>query len=202
MSQPPRSAGAAQGNANARPRDVDEAWLLEAAAAYSSLLRWRGMAAIAFAVLAFFWPRLGVFGLAILWGGYSAVDGVLALTAAMRGKAGMPRAWLTLIGMAGIACAGAVLIAPGDVARHLVAVISTWAIVTGAMQVWAALRLRKAVDGSWILAVDGTGAILFGLALALWPRLDLVALVWLVGWFAALLGSLFLGMGFWLARPR
>jgi uncharacterized membrane protein HdeD (DUF308 family) len=189
MSKPPRCG-------------FDEAPLLDAAADHRSLLRRRGIAAITFALLAFFWPRLTVPGLTILWGGYSLVDGVLALTAAISGKSGTPRAWLSLIGIAGIVCAVAILVAPEEVAEHLIAIISTWAILTGAMQVWAALRLRKAIDGTWILAVDGTGAILFGLALAFWPRLELVALVWLIGWFAALLGSLFLGMGLWLGRSR
>lgn len=107
-----------------------------------------------------------------------------------------------MIGAAGVACAGAVLIAPEKVAEHLVAIIAAWAVLTGAMQVWAALRLRKAVDRTWILALDGTGALLFGLALACWPRLELAALVWLIGWFLALLGSLFLGIGLWLGRSR
>ena len=179
---------------------MSKAPLLDAAADYASVLRWRGLAAIGFAFLAFFWPRLTILDLAALWGGYSFVDGVLALRAAIRTKLGMPRAWLSLIGTAGVACAGAVLVAPEEVARHLIAIISTWAIFTGTVQVWAALRLRKAVDGSWILALDGTGAILFGVALAVWPRLEMVALVWLIGWFAALLGSLFLAMGLWLAK--
>jgi uncharacterized membrane protein HdeD (DUF308 family) len=95
-----------------------------------------------------------------------------------------------------------VLVAPEQVAQHLAAIISTWAILTGAMQVWAALKLRRAVDRPWILAVDGSGAILFGLALAVWPRPELVALVWLTGWFAMALGSLFLGVSLWLRRPR
>lgn len=194
--------GPDQGGPNAGPCSFDEAPLLDAAADHRSLLLWRGMAAIAFAFLAFFWPRLSVLGLTILWGGYSFVDGVLALKAAVSGESGTPRAWLSLIGVAGIACAGAVLVVPEKAAEHLIAIISTWAILTGAMQVWAARRLRKAIDGTWILAVDGTGAILFGLALAFWPRLELVALVWLIGWFAALLGSLFLGMGLWLGRSR
>lgn len=176
--------------------------LLDAAVAHRSLLRWRGMAAIAFTFLAFFWPKLTVLGLTVLWGGYSFVDGVLVLTVAINGKPGTPRAWLGLIGTAGIACAAAVLIAPLEVARHLVGIISAWAVLTGAVQVWAALRLRKAVDGEWILVVDGIGVILFGLALAFWPGLELVALVWLVGCFAALVGSLFLAMGFWLGQPR
>jgi hypothetical protein len=41
---------------------------------------------------------------------------------------------------------------------------------------------------------------LFGVALAVWPRLEMPALIWLVGWFAALIGSLFLGIGIWLGR--
>ncbi|MDP1965967.1 MAG: DUF308 domain-containing protein [Reyranella sp.] len=147
-----------------------------------------------------FGPGLTVLGLAILWGCYSLVDGVLALTAAVSGRSGTPRVWLSLIGMAGIACAGGVLVALEEVTEHLVAIISTWAILAGAMQVWAAMKLRKAVDAGWILALDGSGAILFGLALAFWPHLELAALVWLVGWFAALLGSLFLGVSLWLGR--
>lgn len=194
--------GPDQGGPNVGPCSFDEEPLLDAAADHRSLLLWRGMAAIAFAFLTFFWPRLSVLGLTILWGGYSFVDGVLALNAAVSGKSGTPRAWLSLIGVAGIACAGAVLVAPEKVARHLIEIISAWAILTGATQVWAATRLRKAIDGTWILALDGTGAILFGLSLAFWPRLELVALVWLIGWFAALLGSLFLGMGLWLGRSR
>ncbi len=204
MSKAPRptSVGSGQGRSNAERTGFAEVPLLDAAADHASLLRWRGLAAIAFAFLAFFWPKLTILGLTILWGGYSFVDGVLALTDAIRAKPGMPRAWLSLIGTGGVACAGAVLVAPEEVAGHLVAIVSAWAILTGAMQVWAALRLRKAVDGGWILASDGTGAILFGVALAVWPRLEMVALVWLIGWFAALLGSLFLAMGLWLGRSR
>lgn len=184
------------------PRSSNPSALLDAAVEHRSLLLWRGMAAIVFTFLAFFWPKLTVLGLTMLWGGYSFVDGLLVLTVAIKGKPGTPRTWLGLIGTAGIACAGAVLIAPLEVAGHLVGIISTWAVLTGAVQVWAALRLRKAVDGEWILVVDGSGVIVFGLALALWPSLELVALVWLIGCFAALLGSLFLGMSLWLGQLR
>jgi uncharacterized membrane protein HdeD (DUF308 family) len=109
-----------------------EARLLDVAAAHSSLLRWRGVAAIAFALLAFFWHGLTLVSLTILWGAYSLVDGGLVLRAAIAGKSGTPRAWLIPIGMAGLACAGAVLVAPAKVAEHLVVIVSTWAIFTGA----------------------------------------------------------------------
>lgn len=179
-----------------------ESPLLEAAARHRSLLRWRGFVAIAFGLLAFFWPHLTLVGLTILWGGYSFVDGSLALSAAISGRTGTPRAWLGLIGLAGIACAAAVLVAPTAVGDHLVAIVAAWAMVTGAMQVWAALKLREAVDGEWVLALDGAGAIGFGLILALWPRPEMTHLVWLIGWFAMLLGSLYLAISLWLREPR
>ena len=176
--------------------------LLEAANHHHRLLRWRGLMAIAFASFAFFWPGLTLLGLTMVWAGYCLVDGVLALAAAIRGKSGTPRVWLSMIGMAGIACTGAAMVRPEIVAEHLVVIISLWAIFTGAMQVWAALKLRKAIDRGWILALDGMGAVLFGVALALWPRLEMVPLVWLVAWFWALLGSVYLGVALWLSGSR
>lgn len=167
---------------------------------YGRLLLLRGLAALLFAFLVFFWPKLTITGLAMLWGGYSLVDGVLTLAAAIRGRSGAPRLWLGLIGSAGLVCAAGTLVALDEVSAHLVGIISIWAIATGAMQVWAALELRKAVDGNWILVFDGLGALLFGLALAIWPNLQAEALLWLIGWFAAAVGSLLVSVSLWLGR--
>lgn len=170
------------------------------ASAYARLLLLRGVAALVFAFLVFFWPRLTIPGLAMLWGGYSLADGILTLAAAFRGRSPAPRLWFGLIGSAGLLCAGGTLVALDQVSAHLVGIIAIWAIATGAMQVWAALEVRKAVDGNWILAVDGLGALLFGLALAFWPDIRAEALLWLIGWFAAAVGSLLVAVGYWLGR--
>lgn len=179
-----------------------ESPLLDAAIHHRLLLRWRGLAALAFGLLVFFWPHLTLTGLTTLWGGYSFVDGSLALSAAVSGRAGTPRAGLSLIGIAGLACAAAVLVAPAAVAGHLVAIVAAWAIITGVMQVWAAVKLREAVDGEWILALDGAGAIAFGVVLTLWTELEMGHLVWLIGGFALLLGSLYLAISLWLREAR
>lgn len=174
--------------------------VLTAVTDHRSLLLLRGAAALLFAFLVFFWPRITVTGLAVLWGGYSLVDGTLALTAASFARRGAPRIWLGLIGLAGLACAGGALFALDLLVGHLVGIISIWAISTGAMQLWAALELRKTVDGDWVLALDGLGALLFGLALALWPEPEEQVLIWVTGWFALALGSLFASIGVWLGR--
>ena len=48
----------------------------------------RGIAAIAFGILAFFWPAIALLTLVFLWGTYAIVDGVFALAAAIAGVGG------------------------------------------------------------------------------------------------------------------
>jgi len=180
--------------------DSEEDAFAIVASSYARLLLLRGMAALVFAFLVFFWPRLTIPGLAMLWGGYSFADGILTLVAAFRGRSRAPRLWFGLIGSAGLLCAVGTLVALDEVSAHLIGIIAIWAIATGAMQVWAALEVRKAVDGNWILVVDGLGALMFGLALAFWPDIRAEALLWLVGWFAAAVGSLLVAVGYWLGR--
>lgn len=174
---------------------------LAAAAHYGALLRGRGVAALAFAGLVFIWPGLALSHLTLMWGAYSLVDGGLVLASAARGPAGSARLLLALVGVAGLACAAAVAVDAATMAGLLVPLVAAWAVVTGLLQLWAALQLRAAVERDWILVLDGLAAIGFGLALVLWPGLEIVGLAWLVGWFALTIGSLYLAIGLWLRRP-
>jgi uncharacterized membrane protein HdeD (DUF308 family) len=176
--------------------------LLDALAAHWWLLRLRGIAAVTFGILAFHFGDDTRFALTLLWGAYSLVDGLLALWAAMSGKTGAPRPWLGLVGLAGIVSCALAFTMPELVAASLVVFVAVWAIVTGAMQIWGAIQLRKVVDADWILILDGLMAIVFGVALVIWPRLGGAALVWLIGWFGILLGSLYVAIGYWLKDTR
>ena len=68
------------------------------------LLFLRGIAAIAFGVLAFSWPGLTLVALTLLWGAYALTDGVIAIWAAFNASGGDvgPRWWLGLSGVAGV----------------------------------------------------------------------------------------------------
>ena len=64
----------------------------------------RGIAAIAFGILAFVWPGLTLITLTLLWGAYAITDGVFAIWAAFNavgGDAG-PRWWLGIGGVVSI----------------------------------------------------------------------------------------------------
>ena len=60
-----------------------------------------------------------------------------------------------LHGIVGISAGVVTLLWPGITALALLVVIAAWALVGGALQVAAAIRLRKVITGEWLLALSG-----------------------------------------------
>src|SRR5690349_8723044 len=74
----------------------------------------RGIAGIVFGVLAFAWPALTLVTLVLLYGAYALVDGIVALAAAFsRHGSPLPRWWLILIGLLGLAVGVMTFMWPG-----------------------------------------------------------------------------------------
>jgi len=164
--------------------------LLSALAENWWLLLLRGIAAIVFGILAFVWPGITLLSLTLLWGAYALADGVLALWAAISGKGAeiASRWWLAVVGIAGILAGLLTFGLPGTAMQVLLIFISSWAIVIGAMQIWGAIQLRKEIEGEWLLIVSGLLSIAYGIILIVQPGAGALALVWLIGWYAILLG--------------
>jgi uncharacterized membrane protein HdeD (DUF308 family) len=190
-------------HADPDPRAALASALLGPLADYWWLQLVRGVAAIAFGILAFVWPGMTLVTLTFLWGAYALVDGVFMLWAAITGKRQkMPRWWLALVGLAGIISGVLAFAMPLTVAGLLLLFIAAWAIVIGVMELWGAIRLRKEIDGEWMLALSGLLAIAFGVALIVWPLAGALALVWLIGWFAIVVGVVYIGLAFQLRKHR
>jgi uncharacterized membrane protein HdeD (DUF308 family) len=172
--------------------------LLRALAENWWLLLLRGIAAVAFGILAFIWPGLTLLTLIFFWGAYAIVDGGLALWAAASGKGGemAPRWWLAIVGIAGILAGLLAFIWPGVTALVLLVFIACWAIVTGVLQIWGAIRLRKEIEGEWLLILSGALSIVFGVVLLVSPGAGALAVVWLIGWFAILVGGIYIALAF------
>jgi uncharacterized membrane protein HdeD (DUF308 family) len=77
----------------------------------------------------------------------------------------------------------------------LLILIASWAIVTGAFQIAAAIQLRKHITGEWLLALSGIISILFGAMLLYNPVAGALAVVWLIGIYAMVSGILLLALG-------
>jgi uncharacterized membrane protein HdeD (DUF308 family) len=166
------------------------------------LLLLRGLAAIAFGAIAFFWPGVTLVALTYVWGAYAIADGIIAIGAAIgaSGSNAGPRWWLGLSGIVGI-LAGIVAFAyTGMTALVLLMFIAAWAIIIGALELYAAAQLRKVIDNAWWLILGGLFSIAFGAVLIAWPGTGALAVIWTIAWYAVFFGCMLIGLSFELKK--
>jgi uncharacterized membrane protein HdeD (DUF308 family) len=160
----------------------------------------RGLLAIAFGVLAFVAPVWGIALLVALFGVWALVDGVTTVWTGIRTRNVDRNWWLGILeGVVSIAAGVIALVLPGFTADILVILIAVWAIVTGVIQIWTAIRLRERIRGEFWLGLAGVASILFGVILVVFPAAGALALVWLIGAGAIAIGA-FLAILGWRLR--
>ncbi len=176
--------------------------LLRALAENWWLLLLRGIAAIAFGIIALAWPGVTLLTLILLWGIYALFDGVLALWEAVSGGISeiAPRWWLALVGIAGIGAAVAAFAWPGMTALILLWFIAAWAIFIGALHIWGAFQLRIEAEGEWLLGLSGVLLVAFGVIAFARPGAGALALIWLIAWFAIAIGAIYIWAAFRLRK--
>ena len=171
------------------------------------LARWwwtlilRGLLAIAFGVLAFFAPGLGIAVLVGLFAAWALIDGATNLVAGIRSR-GRDRSWWLAIleGIVGIVAGVIALLFPVYAAEALVLIIGVWAIITGTFEIVAAIRLREQITGELWMGLAGLASILYGVVLFLFPGVGVLSLVWLIGGFAIVFGVFLVALGWRLRR--
>jgi uncharacterized membrane protein HdeD (DUF308 family) len=155
----------------------------------------RGIAAIAFGVLAFIWPGLTLVTLVLLYGAFALVDGVLSLVAAFSGGAKpVPTWWLVVVGLIGIAAGVVTFLWPGVTAILLVLFIGAWALVHGIFEIIGAIQLRKEIDNEWMLILGGLLSVLFGAVVLIAPGAGALGLVWVIAAYSIVFGILFVAL--------
>jgi uncharacterized membrane protein HdeD (DUF308 family) len=99
-------------------------------------------------------------------------------------------------GLLGLGAGTASFVWPGITAMALVYLIAAWAFVTGILEIVAAIRLRKEIEGEWLLALTGVLSLVLAVLFAMAPDAGAVALIWLWGAYAAAFGVLLVWLGF------
>jgi len=161
----------------------------------------RGLFAILFGILAAFWPGITLLALVLLWGAYAFVDGVFAVTLAVRaGRAGKRWGWLLLEGLVGMSAAAITIVWPGITALALLMLIAMWAVVTGVAEIAAAIELRRAIRGEWLLALSGVLSIAFGVLMLIFPQGGALAVVAIIAAYSIVFGVLLIALGFRVRR--
>jgi uncharacterized membrane protein HdeD (DUF308 family) len=157
----------------------------------------RGIVGVIFGVIAFASPGATLLAFVFVWGAYAIVDGAFALYMTYLAARQQRRWWPYLLeGLAGIGAGVLAFVVPGITALALLYLIAAWAIVTGIVEIIAAIDLRKQMQNEWLLGLAGALSIVFGLIVAFEPDAGALALIWVVGAYALLFGITLIVLAF------
>jgi uncharacterized membrane protein HdeD (DUF308 family) len=156
----------------------------------------RGVFAVLFGLAAFLLPGITLAVLIGLFGAYALIDGILAIVAGVRAAERHERyGSLLWRGLCGIAVGLVAFLAPGITAVVLTLLVGVWAVITGVLEIVAAVHLHRA-HGEWLLMLNGVLSLLFGFLLFVVPALGMLTLIWLIGGYAIFFGILILTLAF------
>lgn len=147
-----------------------------------------------FGILALVWPGAALVAIGILFGAYAFVDGIFAIVAAVRAAESHERWWPFVIeGIIGLIIAAITFYDVGITIVALYFTIAVWALLTGILEIVAAIQLRKSLSNEVWLVVGGLLSILFAVLMWWRPVAGAVAVVWIIGIYAIVFGIMMIG---------
>jgi uncharacterized membrane protein HdeD (DUF308 family) len=157
----------------------------------------RGVAAIIFGVIAFTHPVMAAATLVLFFGAWVLIDGIFRIVGAIGHRDSDPDWGFNLIiGILGVIVGLLTFRAPGITALALVIYIAAWALMIGATEIALAIKMRREIKGEWFLILMGLASIIFA-GLLLWnPLAGAAALIWIIAWYAVIMGVLAIVFGF------
>lgn len=143
---------------------------------------------------------------------FAFVDGISLVVSGIAGAASSRERWwgLVISGLLGIAVGVIYVLWPGlstvSYTLMLLVLIAVWAIVTGIGQISAAIRLRREIEGEWLLGLAGVFSLLLGVAIlavtALVPGASILTVGWIIGLYALLAAAALIALAIRLKGRR
>ena len=156
----------------------------------------RGILGIVFGLICLLTPGVALGAFVILFAAYMFVDGGFAIASAWKAARSGERWGLLIVeGLVDIA-AGLIAVAwPAITMVALIWLVAIWAIVSGALMLYAALMLNRD-HGRWWLALGGIASLIFGVLLVIEPLIGAVVLTMWIGAYAIVFGGFLLVLAF------
>jgi uncharacterized membrane protein HdeD (DUF308 family) len=162
----------------------------------STLLMIRGIVSVVIGFLAFAWPGITIAVLVGIFGLFAILDGITNMFVGLSARGPHGRSWaVTLQGVLGIAAGVLTFLWPGITALVLVLFIGSWALLTGVLEIVAAIRLRKVITGEWMLVLSGVLSIAFGVLVFFFPGAGAVGISWVLGAYTMAGGFILIALG-------
>jgi len=156
----------------------------------------RGVFAVIFALIAFFWPGATILSFVLFFSAYMLVDGVFGIVSGIRAASNQER-WglLILEGVLNILVGAIAFLMPGLTVVFFVTLLAVWSLITGVLMIVAAFRLNPAFGRGWLI-FSGLVSVLFGVALLIAPLVGAVVLTWWLGAYALFFGIALIVLAF------
>ena len=150
----------------------------------------RGLFWVLFGIVIFARPGISLVSLTLALGVIMFIDGVINTANAFSGRKENDDWWvLLLVGLAGIGVGVLTFYNPQATALAVVLYVAIWAIATGLLEIVAAVRLRKQIEGEFWLGLAGVLSVLFGVLLVACPAAGVLTVLWLIGVYAIAFGA-------------
>jgi uncharacterized membrane protein HdeD (DUF308 family) len=156
----------------------------------------RGIIALLFGIAALVWPGITVVVLVALFGAFALVDGIFAVAAAIGERGHGNWAWLLIGGLLGIVIGIITFFWPGITALILLDLIAIWAILTGVFDLVVVFAYHQSVGREILLVIMALLSFIFAAILLIHPVASLLALVWVIGVYAIIIGIMWIVRAF------
>jgi uncharacterized membrane protein HdeD (DUF308 family) len=161
-----------------------------------------GAIAIVFGAFAMIRPLAAAFALAWACGVMALAEAVITVFALFDRNVDVSRGWLMIYALASLAFGLLAVINPLATAGALLMLLAAWLLVGGIYRIVFAIRVRKAIEGEWLIALSGVLAIVLGVLFMLSPLAGLLVTTIWIGAAALVYGVLQIIAGFRLRRLR
>jgi uncharacterized membrane protein HdeD (DUF308 family) len=150
----------------------------------------RGLGSFAVGILLWVHPVIAISTLVLLFAVALAADGLLAVWAAVAGRAKHDDWWVLMIGGLLSLCIAVMTIAvPALTATALLFFVAIWAVAAGVLNILAGLRVRTVIVCGNILILIGALGVIFGGLIMAHPAAGMRAVLWLPATYALVHGA-------------
>lgn len=147
-----------------------------------------GIIAVLFGIFAIISPLGAAVSLVWALGLMALVEGIVSLVALFHRNGEVSRGWLALYAIASVLFGIFAIINPLEVASVLLIMLAIWLILAGIFRIVLAIRIRKSIQGEWLIALSGVFSLILGLMFILSPLMGVVVTTLWIGVLAVFYG--------------
>lgn len=156
----------------------------------------RGVLGLLFGVASLVYSDVSLVVLLYFFAAFVLVEGSFLVVAALEFRKKQHAWWVYFIlGTVGFFAGSMALFDPDASVQQLLLLAGFWSFIIGGLSMYAAIHLRKELPEEWSLFVAGAGAMVFGCVFVFQPAISEQSMIWLIGFYATMLGVMFILTG-------